>query len=88
MPVTITTNESIIGHTQLLLPPTLTVAFRSFELRIGEPFPNERFLRKKDCGYRANNFQLGKGCAIHGSKDLNAMFNVGGNNQLYGVLIL
>ena len=28
--------------TQLLLSPTLNVAFRSFEPRIGEPFPNEK----------------------------------------------
>ena len=35
------------GHTQLLLPPTLNVAFRSFEPRIREPFPNEQLLRKK-----------------------------------------
>ena len=36
-----------IGRTQLLLPPTLNVAFRSIELRIGEQFPNEQLLRKK-----------------------------------------
>ena len=36
-----------IGHTQLLLPLTLNVAFRSFEPRIAEPFPNEKLLRKK-----------------------------------------
>ena len=36
-----------IGRTQLLLPPTLNVAFRSFEPRIKEPFPNEQLLRKK-----------------------------------------
>ena len=36
-----------IGRTQLPLPPTLNVAFRSFEPRIWEPFPNEQFLRKK-----------------------------------------
>ena len=35
------------GRTQLLLPPTLNVAFRSFEPRIAEPFPNEKLLRKK-----------------------------------------
>ena len=35
------------GHTKLLLPPTLNVAFRSFEPRIGEPFPTEQLLRKK-----------------------------------------
>ena len=33
-----------IGRTQLLLPPTLNVAFRFFEPRIVEPFPNEKFL--------------------------------------------
>ena len=27
-------------RTQLLLPPTLNVAFRFFETRIAEPFPN------------------------------------------------
>ena len=27
---------------------TLNVAFRSFEPRIGEPFPNEQLLRKKN----------------------------------------
>ena len=36
-----------IGRTQLLLPPTLNVAFRSFEPRIGELIPNEQLLRKK-----------------------------------------
>ena len=41
------TLEVIIGRTQLLLPPTLNVAFRSFEPRIAEPFPNEKLLRKK-----------------------------------------
>ena len=35
------------GRTQLLFPPTLTVAFRSFEPQIGEPFPNEQLLKKK-----------------------------------------
>ena len=35
------------GRTQLLLPPILNVAFRSFEPRIGQPFPNEQLLRKK-----------------------------------------
>ena len=40
-------SDSHIGRTQLLLPPTLNVAFRSFEPRIGEPFPNEQLLRKK-----------------------------------------
>ena len=35
------------GRTQLHLPPILNVAFRSFEPRIGEPFPNEQLLRKK-----------------------------------------
>ena len=33
---------------------------------------------EKDCGYRANNFSLGNGSAIHCSKNLNATFNVGG----------
>ena len=37
----------IKGRTQLLLSPTLNVAFRSFEPRIGEPFPNEQLLRKE-----------------------------------------
>ena len=35
------------GRTQLLLPLTLNVAFRSFEPRIAEPFSNEQLLRKK-----------------------------------------
>ena len=35
------------GRTQLLLTPTLNVAFRSFEPQIVEPFPNEQLLRKK-----------------------------------------
>ena len=39
--------ECHIGRTQLLLPPTLNVAFRFFEPRIEEPFPNEKLLRKK-----------------------------------------
>ena len=33
--------------TQVLLPPTLNMAFRFFEPRIAEPFPNEKLLRKK-----------------------------------------
>ena len=33
--------------------------------------------KEKDFGYQANKFSLGNGCAIHGSKDLNATFNVG-----------
>ena len=37
----------IIGRTQLLLPPTLNVAFRSFEPQIREPFQNKQLLRKK-----------------------------------------
>ena len=36
---------------------------------------------EKDCGYWANNFSLGNGCAIHGSKDLNARLNVGGKSN-------
>ena len=36
-----------IGRTHLLLPLTLNVAFRSFEPRIAELFPNEKLLRKK-----------------------------------------
>ena len=36
---------------------------------------------EKDCGYQANNYSLGNGCAIHGSKNLNAMFNVGGKSN-------
>ena len=78
---------SLKGPTQLLLPPTLNMAFRFFEPRIVDPFPNEKLLRKekiiativkegKDYGYRANNFSLGNGSAIRGSKNLNAMFNV------------
>ena len=39
--------EGHIGRTQLLLPLTLNVAFRSFEQRFEEPFPNEQLLRKK-----------------------------------------
>ena len=39
--------EGHIGRTQLLLPLTLNVAFRSFEPQIEEPFPNEQLLRKK-----------------------------------------
>ena len=35
------------GRTQLLLPSTLNVAFRSFEPGIAELFPNEKLLRKK-----------------------------------------
>ena len=35
------------GRTQLLLSPTLNVAFKSFKPQIGEPFPNEQLLRKK-----------------------------------------
>ena len=38
---------SDIRRTQLLLPPTLNVAFRFFELGIEDPFPNEKLLRKK-----------------------------------------
>ena len=38
---------SLIGRTQLLLPPTLNLAFRSFEPWIGELFPNEQLLKKK-----------------------------------------
>ena len=38
---------TINGRTQLLLPPTLNMAFRSFEPQIEEPFPNEQLLRKK-----------------------------------------
>ena len=40
-------NAGDIGLTQLLLPPTLMVAFRSIKLQIGEPFANEQLLRKK-----------------------------------------
>ena len=36
-----------IGRTQLLLSSTLNVAFRSFELRIQEPFHDEQLLREK-----------------------------------------
>ena len=36
-----------IGRTQLLLNPTLNVAFRSIEPGIGQPFPNQQLLRKK-----------------------------------------
>ena len=36
-----------IGRTQLFLPLTLNVAFRSFEMQIGEPFPNKQLLKKK-----------------------------------------
>ena len=32
------------------MPPTLNVAFRSFERRIAEPFPNEELLTLKDAG--------------------------------------
>ena len=60
------------------MSPTLNMAFRSFELQIGELFPNEQLLKKeKDCGYRANNFSLGNVSAIHSSKNLNATFNFG-----------
>ena len=37
----------LIGRTQLLLPPTLNVAFRSFEPQIRELFPNQQLLKKK-----------------------------------------
>ena len=47
VPENVSLNNKLIGHTQLLLPPTLNVAFRSFEPRIAEPFPNEKLLRKK-----------------------------------------
>ena len=36
---------------------------------------------EKDCGYRANNFSLGNGSSIHGSKILNDTFNVGGKSN-------
>ena len=72
-----------------LLPPTLNVAFRSLEPRIAEPFPNEKLLRKgKDCGYRANNFSLGIGSAIHISKDLNTTFNVSGKSNWVRLMII
>ena len=45
--INVTLNAYHIGRTQLLLPPTLNVAFRSFEQRIAEPFPNEKLLSKK-----------------------------------------
>ena len=35
------------GRTQLLFPSALNMVFRFFELRIAEPFPNEKLLRKK-----------------------------------------
>ena len=38
---------NLIGRTQLLLSPTFNVAFRSFEPKIKEPFPNEQLLNKK-----------------------------------------
>ena len=36
---------------------------------------------EKDCGCSANNFSFGNGSPIHGSKDLYAMFNVGGKSN-------
>ena len=39
--------EQLKRRTQLLLPPTLNVAFRFFEPRIVEPFPNKKLLGKK-----------------------------------------
>ena len=42
---------------------------------------------EKDCGYRANNFSLGNGSAIHGSKDLNATFKVGGKSNWVSLLV-
>ena len=42
---------------------------------------------EKDCGYQANNFSLENGCSIHGSKDLNATFNVGGKSNWLHPLI-
>ena len=61
------------GRTQLLLPPTLNEAFRSFEPRIVK--------WEKDCSYQANNFSLGNSSPICGSKNLNATFNVGGKSN-------
>ena len=40
----------------------------------------------KDCGYQANNFSLGNSCPSRTSKDLNAMFNVGGKSNWVGLL--
>ena len=64
------------GRIQLLLPQTLNVAFRSFEPHIAKPFPNENLFAA--IFFFLNNFSMGNGSAICGSKDLNATFNVGG----------
>ena len=53
-----------------------------FEPRIGETFANEKIV----CSVAAiffflNNLLLGNGSTIHGSKDMNATFNVGGKSN-------
>ena len=68
--------------THLLLPPALNVAFRFFEPQNAKSFPNEKLLRKeKIAATEGTIFHLGNGSAIQGSKDLNAMFNVGGKSN-------
>ena len=71
-----------IGRTQLLLPPDIERGIEIFWTANRGAVTQWTIAKKeKDCGYWANNFSLGKGCAIHHPKDLNATFIVGGKSN-------